>query len=98
MLKSSFKRLILKLDIDLKCGLEHGTAQTTSLRKTDVIIIDEFSMIDATLFLTIEGLCRRYAKKVVLSILGEVDTSFYLVILLSCQLCPTRTYLALTYG
>ena len=52
-----------KLDIDLKCGLEHGTAQTTSLRKTDVIIIDEFSMIDATLFLTIEGLCRRYAKK-----------------------------------
>ena len=30
--------------------------------KTDVIIIDEFSMIDLTLFLPIEGLYRHYEK------------------------------------
>ena len=51
------------LDIELNCNLEHGTAQTTTLRKTDVLVVDEFSMLDATLFRTMEGLCRRYAKK-----------------------------------
>ena len=39
-----------KLDIDLKCSVEHGTAQTTTMRKTDVILINKFSMIDATFF------------------------------------------------
>ena len=52
-----------ELDIELKCNLQHGTAQTTTLRKTDVLVVDEFSMLDATLFRTMEGLCRRYAKK-----------------------------------
>ena len=51
------------LDIELTCNLQHGTAQTTILRKTDVLVVDEFSMLDATLFRTMEGLCRRYAKK-----------------------------------
>ena len=51
------------LDIELKCNLQHGTAQTTTLRKTDVMVVDEFSMLDATLFRTMKGLCRRYAKK-----------------------------------
>ena len=51
------------LDIELNCNLQHGTAQTTTLRKTDVLVVDEFSMLDATLFRTMEGLCRRYAKK-----------------------------------
>ena len=51
------------LDIELNCNLEHGTAQTTALRKTDVLLVDEFSMLDATLFRTMEGLSRRYAKK-----------------------------------
>ena len=51
------------LDIELNCNLQHGTAQTTMLRKTDVLVVDEFFMLDATLFRTMEGLCRRYAKK-----------------------------------
>ena len=51
------------LDIELNCNLQHGTAQTTTLRKTDVLVVNEFSMLDATLFRTMEGLCRRYAKK-----------------------------------
>jgi len=33
------------------------------IRKTDVIIIDEFGMIDCQLFLTIEQLCRRFSTK-----------------------------------
>ena len=33
------------------------------LRKTDVLVIDEFSMLDFFLFQTAEGLCRKFAKK-----------------------------------
>ena len=33
------------------------------LCKTNVLVVDEFSMLDATLFRTVEGLCRRYARK-----------------------------------
>ena len=42
--------------------LENGTVQVTKLRKTDVIVIDEFSMLDYYLFRTAEGLCRKFAK------------------------------------
>ena len=51
------------LDIELNCNLQHGTAQTTTLRKTNVLVVGEFSMLDTTLFRTMEGLCRRYARK-----------------------------------
>ena len=47
------------LDIELNCNLQHGTAQTTMLRKTNVLVVYEFSMLNATLFRTMEGLCRR---------------------------------------
>ena len=50
------------LDIELNGNLQHGTAQTTTLRKTNVLVV-EFFMLDATLFRTMEGLCRRYARK-----------------------------------
>ena len=50
------------LDLDYNSSLENGTFQTTRLRKTDVIVIDEFSMLDFFLFLTMEGLCRKFAK------------------------------------
>lgn len=36
--------------------LENGTVQVAKLRKTNVIVIDEFSILPA------EGLCRRFAK------------------------------------
>ena len=36
------------LDIELNCNLQHGTAQTTTLHKTNVLVVDEFSMFDAT--------------------------------------------------
>ena len=36
--------------------------QVTKLRKTDVIVIDEFSMLDYYLFRVAEGLCRKFAK------------------------------------
>ena len=51
-----------ELDVELKCNLQHGTAQTTTLRNTDVLVVDGFSMLDA-LFRTMEDLCRCYAKK-----------------------------------
>ena len=52
------------LDVGLNCNLQHGTAQTTTVRKTDVLlVVAEFSMLDATLFRTMEGLCRRYVKR-----------------------------------
>ena len=36
--------------------------QVSKLRKTDVIVIDEFSMLDYYLFCVAEGLCRKFAK------------------------------------
>ena len=36
--------------------------EVTKLRKTDVIVIDEFSMLDYYLFRVAEGLCRKFAK------------------------------------
>ena len=50
------------LDVDCNSNLENGTVQVAKLRKTDVIVIDEFSMLDYYLFRTAEGLCRKFAK------------------------------------
>ena len=50
------------LDLEYNSSLENGTFQTTRLRKTDVIVVDEFSMLDFYLFRTMEGLCRKFAK------------------------------------
>ena len=51
------------LDIECNSTLENGTVQVTKLRKTDVIVIDEFSMLDYYLFRTAEGLCRKFANR-----------------------------------
>ena len=50
------------LDIECNSKLEHGTTQATLVRKTNVLIIDEFSMIDFYLLRTAEGLCRKFAR------------------------------------
>ena len=52
-----------KLDITGKSSLQNGTVDATALRKTDVIICDEFSMIDCKIFQTIEHLCERFSTK-----------------------------------
>ena len=36
--------------------------QVSKLSKTDVLVIDEFSMLDYYVFQTAKGLCRRFAK------------------------------------
>lgn len=51
------------LDITGKSSLEKGTVDASVIKKTDIIIIDEFSMVDCTIFITIEHLCRRFASK-----------------------------------
>ena len=50
------------LDVDCNSTLENGTVQVAKLRKTDVLVIDEFSMLDYYLFRTAECLCRKFAK------------------------------------
>ena len=50
------------LDIDYNSTLENGTVEVARLRKTDMLVIDEFSMLDY-LFHVAEGLCRKFAKK-----------------------------------
>ena len=50
------------LDINCNSSLENGTVQVTKVKKTDVIVIDEFNMLDFFLFRTAEGLCRKFAK------------------------------------
>ena len=46
------------LDIDCNSSLENGIIQVAKLRKTNVLVNDEFSMLDFFLFRTAEGLCR----------------------------------------
>ena len=52
-----------QLDIEYNSSLENGTAQVNRLRRTNVLVIDEFSMLDFYLFRTAEGLCRKFAPK-----------------------------------
>ena len=51
------------LDIHCDSSLENGTAQTTHVKKTDVLVIDEFSMLDHFLFRTAENLCRKFPNR-----------------------------------
>ncbi len=50
-----------KLSIDQKCFLEKGTPEFLSVKNCDLLAIDEFSMLDLSLFTKIEKLCRETA-------------------------------------
>ena len=54
---------LFSLDIECNSKLENGTTQVAILRRTDVLVIDEFSMLDFFLFRTVEGLCRKFARR-----------------------------------
>ena len=51
------------LNILCDSSLENGTALTTRVKKTDVLVIDEFSMLDHFLFRTTENLCRKFPNR-----------------------------------
>lgn len=63
LIKGTTIHNFFKLDITGKSTLENGTVDSSMVKKTDVIIIDEFAMIDCEIFLTIEHLCRRFTTK-----------------------------------
>ena len=63
LIKGTTIHNFFKLDITGKSSLENGTIDAQILKKTDVIIIDEFAMVDARLFINIEQLCKRYTTK-----------------------------------
>ena len=63
LIKATTIHNVFKLDITGKSSLENGTVEASIVRKTDVLIIDEFGMIDCTIFQTIEQLCRRFSTK-----------------------------------
>ena len=63
LIKGTTIHNFFSLDIDGKTSLEKGTVEASVVKKTNVIIIDEFSMVDCTIFITIEHLCRRFATK-----------------------------------
>ena len=63
LIKGTTIHNFFKLDITGKSSQENGTIDAQILKKTDVIIIDEFAMVDARLFITIEQLCKRYTTK-----------------------------------
>ena len=64
------------LNIACNSTLENGTVEAAHLRKTDVLVIDEFSMLDYRLFRVAEGLCRKFAKKMSPVMCGEADMLF----------------------
>ena len=63
LIKGTTIHNFFKLDITGKSSLENGTIDAQILKKTDVLIIDEFAMVDARLFITIEQLCKKYTTK-----------------------------------
>lgn len=63
LIKGTTVHNFFALDIEYNSTLEEGTVQVAKVRKTDVIVIDEFSMLDSFLFRTAEGLCRKFSKK-----------------------------------
>ena len=63
LIKGTTIHNFFKLDITGKSTLENGTVDSCMVKKTDVIITDEFAMIDCQIFLTIEHLCRRFTTK-----------------------------------
>ena len=63
LIKGTTVHNLFALDILYDSSLEEGTVQVAKLRKTDVLIIDEFSMLDSFLFRTAEGLCRKFSGK-----------------------------------
>ena len=75
------------MDINGKSSLENGTVDASVVRKTNVIITDEFSMIDCTVFIIIEQLCRTFSSKMVDKSHGVVAMFYFLVIQLSYHLC-----------
>ncbi len=52
----------LGLDIECNSRLEKVTVQVAHLRKTRVLVSDEFSMLDFFLLRTAEGVCRKFAQ------------------------------------
>ena len=63
LIKGTTIHNFFKIDISGKSSLENGTVDASLVKKTNVLIIDELSMIDCTLFITIEYLCRRFSTK-----------------------------------
>ena len=51
------------LDIECNSKLEHGTTQATLVCKTNVLIIDKFSVLDFYLLRTAEGLHCKFARR-----------------------------------
>ena len=63
LIKGTTIHNFFKMDITGKSSLENGTVDASVVKKTQVLIIDEFSMIDCTVFITIEQLCRRFSSR-----------------------------------
>ena len=63
LIKGTTIHNFFKIDISGKSSLENGTIDASLVKKTDVLIIDELSMIDCSIFITIEHLCRRFSYK-----------------------------------
>ena len=51
-----------RLDYDCASSLEKGVVQAIALARAEVIIIDEFSMIEKTLLETVDRLCRDFTE------------------------------------
>ena len=63
LIKGTTIHNFFKLDINGKSSLENGSVDSSLVKKTDVIVIDEFAMIDRKIFLTIEQLCKKFTTK-----------------------------------
>ena len=98
LIKGTTIHNFFKMDINGKSSLENGTVDASVVRKTNVIIIDEFSMIDCTVFITIEQLCRTFSSKDGRHIPQAAAIFYFLVIQLSYHLCLIPIFLILKYG
>lgn len=65
------------LNIQCDSSLENDTASATCVKTTDVLVIDEFSMLDHFFFRTAENLCRKFQTEEHTITHGEVGMCFF---------------------
>ena len=86
------------LDINCNSSLENGTVQVTKVKKTDILVIDEFSTYDFFVFRTAEGLCRSLLKITNIVFPGVAGMLLCLVFLPNYHHLVEGTFLVLICG
>ena len=78
--------IFFSLDIECNSKLENGAAQVAIVRRADVLVIDEFSMLDFSCFVLWKASVVDLLGAIHVIMHREVDTNCFWAILPNCLL------------